>query len=441
MKRIVPSVFFALIIVFAYGYAAGKTSVAVLPSDGDAKVFDNDDLSALTDKMRSGALKALPPENFDLLTQDVVVKRLGGAEKFINACKESSCIVDLGKEAQVDYIAQASIGKIRNKMRIKVEVYEVATSKLVGMYDGGGDFFDDFFALLKAVDENVPNVFGKIPGAVFVKAKTVSQDRDDNASAAEAAFMLGERERATMEPFVIKGSDQVKLEMIKKLMGIVRSAAEHYKKSAEYGSEKWTFRAKNRMAELFLIVAAKVGKQEIDVRDKNGNINKERLFVERIQVAQQLPSYYEQARTLFQASIDLARKQGSYNSDVVAAQDGYIEMFYRDCQNFYDVGDDFAKAPMPDSVAMMNEFIDEGMSKGDAILAVREDLGAYREEIMKRSAAAKQGALPRCASGIKAAAHYGIKNKWTDSLFVLVKKIDAKNEILSTQIKEFNPKK
>ncbi|GBU25453.1 hypothetical protein R83H12_02096 [Fibrobacteria bacterium R8-3-H12] len=268
----------------------------------------------------------------------------------------------------------------------------------------------------------------------------VQLKNSDPAFAAEASFMLGEFEKATMNPLVIKGNDKAKLDMIKKLMGILQGATKHYAKSAEYASEKWTFRAKNRIAELFVLVAAKVREQELDVRDKKGKVDKERLFVERIQVVQQLPSYYEQARPLFQANIDLAREQGYYNPDVVAAQDGYIEMFYRDCQNFDEVGNAFAEAPLPDSVAMMKEFIaDQGMAKEDAIFAVHEDLEAYREELQNKSQTAKQGALPRCASGIKASAHYGIKNKWTDSLFALVKKIDADNEVLATTIREFDP--
>jgi len=268
----------------------------------------------------------------------------------------------------------------------------------------------------------------------------VQLKNSDPAFAAEAAFMLGEFEKATMNPLTIKGNDKAKLDMIKKLMGILQSATKNYAKSAEYASEKWTFRAKNRIAELFVVVAAKVRGQELDVRDKKGKVDKEKLFVERIQVVQQLPSYYEQARPLFQANIDLAREQGYYNPDVVAAQDGYIEMYYRDCQNFDEVGNAFAEAPLPDSVAMMKEFIaDQGMAKEDAIFAVHEDLEAYREELKNKSLAAKQGALPRCASGIKASAHYGIKNKWTDSLFTLVRKIDAENELLSTSIKEFDP--
>jgi len=173
--RFSPLFILLFLALAAYGQ---QTSVAVLPSDGDEKAFNNDDIETLTNRMRSVALKTLPSETFALLTQEVVVKRLGGAENFIKECRESSCIVDLGKKAMVDYVAQASLGKIRNKMRIKVEIYDVSTSKLVGIYDGDGEYFDDYFALLKAVDQNVPNVFKKIPGVVPVQAKAVQSIGD-----------------------------------------------------------------------------------------------------------------------------------------------------------------------------------------------------------------------------------------------------------------------
>jgi len=281
----------------------------------------------------------------------------------------------------------------------------------------------------------------------------VQLKNSDPTFAAEAAFMLGEFERVTMNPLVIRGNEKAKTDMIKRLMSILQNATRHYTKSAEYTSEKWTFRAKNSIAELFRMVSAKVREQEIDAtrRDRRGNPildpktkkpieDKEKLFVERIQVVQQLPTYYEMARPLFAANIDLAREQGYYNPDVVAAQDGYIEMFFRDCQTFYDVGNAFAEAPLPDSAAMVREYVEyEEMTREDAMYAVHEDLEAYREELQNKSLTAKQGALPRCANGIKAAAHYGIKNRWTDSLFALVKRIDSGNEILATNIKEFDP--
>ncbi|MDR2580106.1 MAG: tetratricopeptide repeat protein [Fibromonadaceae bacterium] len=262
----------------------------------------------------------------------------------------------------------------------------------------------------------------------------------DPAFAAEAAFMLGEFERVTMSPIVVRGNERAKLDIVRRLMTILQNATKHYAKSSEYASEKWTFRAKNRIAELFVAVSAKVREQEIDVRDRRGNVDKEKLFVERILVVQQLPSYYEQARPLFQANIDLAREQGYWNPDVVAAEEGFIEMFYRDCANFYEVGNAFAEAPLPDSAAIVREYIEfEGMVREDAVLAAHEDLEAYREELQNKSQTAKQGALPRCSNGIRASAHYGIHNRWTDSLFALVRRIDADNEILATRITKFDP--
>jgi uncharacterized protein (TIGR02145 family) len=161
-----------LLLLLALNAFAQQTTVAVLPSEGAS--LGNDELEALTDKMREIALKVLPTNVFVLLKQDVVVKRLGGAENYIKECKESSCIVDLGKKAQVDYVAQASVGKLGSKMRLKVELYHVGTGGLMGMFGGAGEYFDNYFAMLESVDKNVPDVFRKIPGASSGKTSSPS---------------------------------------------------------------------------------------------------------------------------------------------------------------------------------------------------------------------------------------------------------------------------
>ena len=157
MKKIFLSLTFALTVAFAQ-----QISVAVLPSDGTGASLSNDENEALTDKMRGAALKVLSGNNtFTLLKQDVIVKRLGGADNYIKECSESSCIVDLGKKAQVDYVAQASVGKLENKMRLKVELYSVSTEGLVGGIFS--EVFDDYSSLLKAIEEKMPDEFRKIP--------------------------------------------------------------------------------------------------------------------------------------------------------------------------------------------------------------------------------------------------------------------------------------
>jgi len=163
VKKIIP-----LLLLLALAAHGQQTSVAVLPSDG--AVLNSNELEALTDEMRETALKVLPTNVFVLLKQDVVVKRLGGAENYIKECKESTCIVDLGKKAQVDYVAQASVSKLGNIIRLKVELYNVRTEGLVGMFiDEAGNVRD----LLAIVKKRAPEVFGKILG-VSGSSKTPS---------------------------------------------------------------------------------------------------------------------------------------------------------------------------------------------------------------------------------------------------------------------------
>ena len=255
----------------------------------------------------------------------------------------------------------------------------------------------------------------------------------DAAIPAEAAFYMGEHEYNKMTPVVLKGKEKEKAKIVKSLVEILQKAMGHYSKSAAYASEKWTFRATNKMGMLFVTMAAKIREQQL-----NGKKEEEK-FAERIGIVQQLPAYYEQARPIFQKNIDLARDQGFYNKDVIAAEMGYIEMYYQGCAVFVEVADAFASSPIPDSALIVREYIGQGMVKDDAITAAHEDLEAYREELNNRSDAAKQLAIPQCATGIKASAHYGIDNEWTTKLYETLRKLDESNEDLNTKIEKFDP--
>jgi len=153
----VPLFFILLLLaIVAHGQ---QISVAVLPSDG---TISPDDLETLTDEIREAALKILPTNAFVLLKQDVVVKRLGGTENFIKECKESTCIVNLGKKAQVDYVAQAIARNLGSEIRLKVELYDVRTEGLVGMFNDDAKNVKDLFAIVK---KRAPEVFNKILAA------------------------------------------------------------------------------------------------------------------------------------------------------------------------------------------------------------------------------------------------------------------------------------
>ena len=161
--------FFLLTLSFAV--FAQQISVAVLPSEGMSNSLNNEEENALTDKMREAALNVLPPSTFTLLNQDAVVKRLGGAESYIKECRESSCIVDLGKKAQVDYVAKAVVRKLGGKFMLNVELYNVSTSGLVGVFNGESD---NAYGLIGLAGKNAPDVFRRIPGAFKARTETRS---------------------------------------------------------------------------------------------------------------------------------------------------------------------------------------------------------------------------------------------------------------------------
>lgn len=310
-----------------------------------------------------------------------------------------------------------------------IKMYTSDKEKLIAAYIGAARAFME----LKEFDKAMAN-YAKTLEAYDKYGLQIKNA--DPAIPAEAAFYLGENEFKKMEPIVLKGKEKDKAASIKQLVAILQKAMAQYSKSATYASEKWTFRATNKMGMLFVTMAAKIREQELTGKKV------EEQFAERIGIVQQLPSYYEQARPIFQKNIDLARDQGFYNADVISAEEGYIEMYYQECAVFVEVADAFANSPLPDSAAIVKEYVEyEGMVKDDAIAAAHEDLEAYREELAGRSSAAKEAGAPRCATGIKASAHYGIDNAWTAKLFETLKGLDSASEALSVTIQKFDPSK
>jgi len=140
-------------------------TVAVLSSDG---ILNENELKFFTDKAQEIAVGILPRDNFEVFQQDVIIKRLGGADNYLKECKEISCIVDLGKKASVDYVTQCQFGKFGSDFTITFELYKVSTSGLIAKFS---ETAKDIKGLRTIVEKKVPEVFLKIPGA-FSQAKT-----------------------------------------------------------------------------------------------------------------------------------------------------------------------------------------------------------------------------------------------------------------------------
>jgi len=72
--------------------------------DGDSIKFS--DLAYLTDRLRETAVNILPKERYGVMTTESIVAFLGSQERAQKACRESSCLADLGRKVNADYVAQ-----------------------------------------------------------------------------------------------------------------------------------------------------------------------------------------------------------------------------------------------------------------------------------------------------------------------------------------------
>jgi hypothetical protein len=158
-----------IIAVCVQAVFAAKQSVAVLPSDGE-DVFNAQQLKFFTDKAQEIAVKVLPSNDFDVVQQSVVIRRLGGVDNYVKECKESSCIVELGRKAMVDYIAQCSFTKLSGSdFTVTFELYNVSTEGLIDKFVDKAKNTDGLLAIMQ---KRIPDGFMKIPGAA-PEAKTV----------------------------------------------------------------------------------------------------------------------------------------------------------------------------------------------------------------------------------------------------------------------------
>ena len=170
LTRSILKVLFLLAAIGVQAVFAAKHSVAVLPSEGEG-VFNASQLKFFTDKAQEIAVKVLPQSDFDVVQQSVIIRRLGGVENYVKECKESSCIVQLGRKAMVDYVARCSFTKLSGSdFTVSFELYDVSTEGLIDKFVDKAKSTDGLVAIMQ---KKIPDGFRKIPGAVS-KTKRVS---------------------------------------------------------------------------------------------------------------------------------------------------------------------------------------------------------------------------------------------------------------------------
>jgi len=153
---------FAIILFLALAaYGQQQERIAIIQTVDDRDSIGFSELAHLTDKLRETAVNILPKQRYGVMTTESIVAFLGSQERAQKECKESSCLADLGRKVNADYVAQARIGRFSEKLTIKTELYNSKSGNLIGSFTGSSKNIDD---LLGLIDEKAPALFKKLPG-------------------------------------------------------------------------------------------------------------------------------------------------------------------------------------------------------------------------------------------------------------------------------------
>ena len=148
--------FVVLFLAFAAAYGQQQERIAIMHTVDDLDSIGVTDLTYLTDKLRDIASKILPQERYGIMTQQSIVDRLGSQERAEKECREATCLADLGRKISADYISQGHIGRFSGELTIKVELYRVRNSTLIGTITGDSK---DLRGLLAVLESKAPRLF------------------------------------------------------------------------------------------------------------------------------------------------------------------------------------------------------------------------------------------------------------------------------------------
>jgi len=153
--------FFALLIFAITAYGQQQERVAIINTEDNLDSIGFSELAYLTDRLRETAVNVLPKSRYWVMTTESIVAFLGSQENAAKICKEASCLADLGRKVNADYVAQARIGRFGENLTIKTELYNVKNGNLIGSFTGSSKDISD---LLTIIDEKAIALFKKLPG-------------------------------------------------------------------------------------------------------------------------------------------------------------------------------------------------------------------------------------------------------------------------------------
>jgi hypothetical protein len=132
--------FFVFILLFlslaAHGQQQQERIAIVNTVDDGEPPVGHLELSHLTDKFRETAVNILPKSRYGVMTIESIVAFLGSQERMVKECNEASCLAEIGRKVNADYVAQARIGRFEGDFTIKAELYSSKSGAMVGSFTG-----------------------------------------------------------------------------------------------------------------------------------------------------------------------------------------------------------------------------------------------------------------------------------------------------------------
>jgi hypothetical protein len=144
----------------AYSQQQQRIAIINTEDDGEPSMAFLE-LVYLTDKLREIAGKTLPKTDYVIMTQQSIVDMLGSQEQAAKTCREATCLAELGRKVNADYIAQARIGRFGDNLTIKIELYGVGNGSLIASFT---DNSKDVHGLLAILEVKTATLFADMPG-------------------------------------------------------------------------------------------------------------------------------------------------------------------------------------------------------------------------------------------------------------------------------------
>jgi hypothetical protein len=171
-------IFISLLLALAAHAQQQRVAIMGTEDDGEPPIAILE-LTHLTAKFRELANNILPKSRYGVMTQQSIVDRLGSQEQAVKLCREATCLADLGRKVNADYIAQARIGRFSGNLTIRVELYNVASGNLIASFTDDSENAKGLLAILEAkapaLFKNMPGVSGgarpavAVPGGITVE--------------------------------------------------------------------------------------------------------------------------------------------------------------------------------------------------------------------------------------------------------------------------------